>query len=126
MNRVKFGENLTVNAEPNLNKENFNKKGVETLRHEPKLKLCNCGNKKSIHSLSCRECELSNRKTKRPSYNQLIQDFKDLKNFVQVGKKYGVTDNSVRKWLKIYCIDEALVKTKSSAQTKNSVVKTIV
>ena len=52
-------------------------------------------------------------------------DFKELKNFVQVGKKYGVSDNSVRKWLKFYKMNDDMVKRKSSAQNKN-VAKAIV
>ena len=35
---------------------------------------------------------------------QLIQDFKELKSFVQVGVKYEVSDNAVRKWCKLYDI----------------------
>ena len=41
-----------------------------------------------------------------PKKEQLINDFKELKNFVQVGKKYGVSDNAVRKWCKKYKIGE--------------------
>ena len=33
-----------------------------------------------------------------------IQDFKELKSFVQVGLKYNVSDNAVRKWCKLYGI----------------------
>lgn len=32
--------------------------------------------------------------------NTLIEDFKTLKSFKNVGKKYGVSDNAVRKWCK--------------------------
>lgn len=38
----------------------------------------------------------------KPSVLELLQDFKELKSFVQVGKKYGVSDNAVRKWCQIY------------------------
>jgi transposase-like protein len=48
----------------------------------------------------------------------LLEDFEILKSFVQVGKKYGVSDNAVRKWLKVYQIDEDMVKRKSSARTE--------
>ena len=33
----------------------------------------------------------------KPIKEQLEQDFKELKSFVQVGKKYNVSDNCVRK-----------------------------
>ena len=42
-----------------------------------------------------------NRKVERPSYKQLQEDIKHM-SMVQVGKKYGVSDNGVRKWLKKY------------------------
>lgn len=40
-------------------------------------------------------------KVVRPSYEQLVEDTKNL-SMVAVGKKYGVSDNSVRKWMKKY------------------------
>lgn len=41
-------------------------------------------------------------KGSRPDILQLIKDFQELKSFVQVGKKYNVSDNSVRKWCQYY------------------------
>lgn len=46
------------------------------------------------------------RKSIIPLKDILINDFKELKSFVQVGKKYGVSDNAVRKWCKKYEILE--------------------
>ena len=31
---------------------------------------------------------------------QLLNDFRELKSFIQVGKKYDVSDNSIKKWCK--------------------------
>lgn len=43
------------------------------------------------------------RKSKRPSYEQFKKEFEELNhNFVAMGKKYGVTDNAIRKWIKSY------------------------
>lgn len=42
----------------------------------------------------------------RPSVLDLINDFKELKSFVKVGKKYKVSDNAVRKWCKVYKLPE--------------------
>jgi len=39
------------------------------------------------------------RRIERPSKEQLIKELAES-NFVQVGKKYGVSDNAIRKWLK--------------------------
>lgn len=67
---------------------------------------CECGNLKFKHSKSCIDCGFKrNRKVKdRPSKEELEQDIKDIKYFVQIGKKYGVSDNAVRKWAKSYGI----------------------
>jgi len=43
----------------------------------------------------------SKRKVERPSYEQLIKDIKKL-GYKGTGKKYGVSDNSIRKWKKYY------------------------
>jgi hypothetical protein len=40
-------------------------------------------------------------KVKRPPYEQLLADL-DTMSFVAVGRKYGVSDNAVRKWLRWY------------------------
>jgi hypothetical protein len=39
------------------------------------------------------------RRTERPSQDQLKMEISQS-NYVQVGKKYGVSDNAIRKWLK--------------------------
>ena len=38
----------------------------------------------------------------RPSLVQIYKDLNELGSYVQVGKKYGVSDNAVRKWIKGY------------------------
>lgn len=42
------------------------------------------------------------RKSRSPIKEELINNFKELKSYVQVGKIYGVSDNAVRKWCKKY------------------------
>ena len=42
-----------------------------------------------------------NRKVARPPFDVLSQDVKKL-GYTGTGKKYGVSDNAVRKWLKVY------------------------
>lgn len=46
------------------------------------------------------------RKVNRPSYTRLISDLSKL-SMVKVGRKYGVSDNAVRKWLRWYEADIA-------------------
>ena len=41
------------------------------------------------------------RKVERPTYDQLLEDIESM-SMLQVGKKYGVSDNAVRKWIKKY------------------------
>ena len=123
VDRVKFGETLTDNADDNPEPSSVKRKGVETLRRGPKL--CSCGEPIRFQSKRCRKCDVADRKTVRPSPFQLLRDFEELKSFVQVGKKYGVRDNSVRKWCKTYQIDDNMVKRKSSAQS-GSVAKATV
>ncbi len=64
---------------------------------------CSCGNEISKDANKCRDCyEKAQRKVKnRPSYEQLIKEIEET-NYVQVGKKYDVSDNAIRKWVKNY------------------------
>jgi hypothetical protein len=41
------------------------------------------------------------RKVQRPSYDRLMADVASM-SFVAVGRKYGVSDNAVRKWIRWY------------------------
>jgi hypothetical protein len=61
-----------------------------------------CGKKiKSKESKVCFECSaFSQRKVKdRPSKEQLLREVEET-NYCAVARKYGVTDNTIRKWLK--------------------------
>lgn len=44
---------------------------------------------------------ISQRKIERPPYEQLKQEIKEL-GYVGTGKKYGVSDNGIRRWVKTY------------------------
>lgn len=44
---------------------------------------------------------LKQRKTERPPYEKLLKEIEEL-GYIGVGKKYGVSDNSIRKWVKTY------------------------
>lgn len=107
--------------EPSLNKE-----GAETLHGRPKSKCLIC--EKDIYNSGqkycSRECNNISKTVKIPTYQELIKSFEEFNSFLQVGKKYNVSDNAVRKWCIRYGILD-MVKKKSSAQT-GMVVKTIV
>ena len=117
VNPCKFGETLTDNAdgnaEPSLN--NNVEKGVETRHKEPKSKkpkepkYCAYCSKEltgsSRRNKYCSsECAHKANGSKRPPVMELLDKFKELKSFVQVGNYYGVSDNAVRKWCNLYGI----------------------
>jgi very-short-patch-repair endonuclease len=65
-----------------------------------KDKHCSCGKKILKNSKTCNQCwALYRRKVDRPTYNVLINDVKEL-GYLGTGRKYGVSDNSIRKWIK--------------------------
>ena len=41
------------------------------------------------------------RKVKRPSYDELMANVASM-SFLAVGRKYGVSDNAIRKWIRWY------------------------
>ena len=47
--------------------------------------------------------KFSRRKVIRPSYEQFKKEFKELNgNYCAMGRKYGVSDNTIRNWIKNY------------------------
>jgi hypothetical protein len=71
----------------------------------PKIYYCKCNKVIGRKSKTCFRCSVENRETKKPSREQLIADLEELKTNVQVGKKYGVSDNAVRRWIRQYDIN---------------------
>jgi hypothetical protein len=60
-----------------------------------------CSQRCGVHSKGSREPKPDTRKVPRPSYEQLLSDLQSV-SLVAVGRKYGVSDNAVRKWLRSY------------------------
>ena len=82
------------------------KKGKQTNRKKYEYKCISCENKCSNKNGRCVKCyRIRSRKVERPTYEQLLKDIEET-NYIQTGKKYGVTDNSIRKWLKQYKKEE--------------------
>jgi hypothetical protein len=80
-----------INYKPNKTKPRGNDKN-----------LCGCGEFKTHHAKTCLKCDsISKRKVERPTYKQLIEEIKEL-GYVGTGKKYGVSDNAIRKWKRFY------------------------
>jgi hypothetical protein len=84
-------------------KEIIEKIIVEKKKNENKSSFCkHCGNKCTSSKDRCQPCyRKQSRKVERPSLYQLKIDIENL-GYSATGRKYGVSDNSIRKWLKNY------------------------
>lgn len=82
-------------AEQLLNELEKTKKGT--------LHYCQrCGTQISRKALYCANCyAIIQRKIDRPSRDELKKQIRELP-FTQIAKKYGVTDNAIRKWCDSY------------------------
>lgn len=60
-----------------------------------------CSRACGIHAPSSRAPHPERRKVERPPYDVLLAELA-ASNFCAVGRKYGVSDNAVRKWLRWY------------------------
>lgn len=54
-----------------------------------------------VGTTNMKNYSLSQRKVERPPYTQLIDEVDEL-GYTGTGRKYGVSDNSIRKWIKYY------------------------
>ena len=67
-----------------------------------------CGHDIYHSSIRCGKCENKKRlsdslaNNTRPSFAQLEADLIELQSYVKVSKKYGVSDNCIRKWINKY------------------------
>ena len=71
-------------------------------------KCLDCDNIIRNISKRCQQCATKNTitnnitKSNRPSLEQLREDLISLKTYINVGKKYNVSDGAIRKWIKSY------------------------
>jgi ferredoxin len=63
-----------------------------------------CSQACGSHSRGPRAPKPEMRKVPRPTYEQLLADLEST-SYLAVGRKYGVSDNAVRKWIKTYEAD---------------------
>jgi len=64
-----------------------------------------CGSRASVKHTGVDRPE--RRKVERPSAERLVRDIKEL-GYVGTGRKYGVSDNAVRKWGRRYGLSPGL------------------
>ncbi len=83
----------TPNAMKLINKEKKPKKNICPECNENEKWAC------SKYCISCNNVKA--RKINRPSYEHLVADVKNL-GYTGTGKKYGVSDNAIRKWINNY------------------------
>lgn len=97
-------ENLQVVC-PNCHSQTVNYKNKRWENYEKKKYYCIvCGRelKTNCATQMCLYCSSkSRRKADRPSYESLLNDIQTL-GYCGTGRKYGVSDNAVRKWIKSY------------------------
>lgn len=87
---------------PNCHSQTKTFAGRNNIQIKPIKKKCACGNEINKNSDYCRKCtHVKLRKLEiRPSHETLKTEV-DLYGYRGTGKKYGVSDNAIRKWLKI-------------------------
>lgn len=78
-----------------------------------------CSQACGIHSKGPREPKPKTRKVERPSYEQLMDDVSSM-SLLAIGRKYGVSDNAVRKWIRWYEAQAAGSETHGRAQAAGS------
>ena len=92
-----------IDIPPWFFKELHVKKIKKKRNNLPIIKVCYQCHKNEVtrYGRKCVKCHrLNSRKVKnRPSKEQLLKELSES-NYVQIGKKYGVSDNCIRKWLK--------------------------
>lgn len=64
------------------------------------IRKCQCGKIVLNRSKMCEDCyHISRRRVNRPILDVLISEVNDL-GYCKVGRKYGVSDNTIRKWIR--------------------------
>ena len=98
-------ENLQILC-PNCHAQTDNYGGKNIKKSRKKNYCEKCGKEISNNAKLCTTCFHNKLNEKlsliRPSKDELIESFKELKSFKEVGRKYNVSDNAVRKWCKKY------------------------
>lgn len=66
---------------------------------EKNKNYCECGKKILKKSIKCHSCKMKEKRKLRPDYNTLLSEVEIL-GYSGTGRKYGVSDNAIRKWIK--------------------------
>lgn len=105
MNRLNI---LGLNVEDKIQKNNLisSKNYTKNFLKKKEFFCKNCEKKiRNNKNDLCRKCyNFRQRKIERPSLEQLLKDIEQT-NYLTVGKKYNVSDNAIRKWIKQYGVN---------------------
>lgn len=95
------GSNLNKSSKSEYrNNKYLNRNELEEVKKIKTKNFCSCGKQIKKTSKNCNTCHTKSLRIKeRPSIEQLEIDIKEL-GYCGTGRKYGVSDNSIRKWLK--------------------------
>ena len=100
--------NATLDTHCGKNKKRRKMVALSDLQRHQKyidreMKKCECGSLIYKNSNFCKKCyDINQRKVKeRPSLKNLLDDRRTL-GLEGTGRKYGVTGNCIKKWIKIY------------------------
>ena len=75
---------------------------VKKIKKSKDVKICECGVEISLTSKKCRKCSHKElRVVDRPSYNELKASYEEI-GYLATGRKYGVTDNTIKRWINSY------------------------
>lgn len=77
-------------------------KELNELRKKEERTCKNCGKEVSCGATYCADCwSIMNRRVERPCREELKSLIRNLP-FTQIGKEFGVSDNTIRKWCDNY------------------------
>ena len=89
--------NATLPTHGGKNRNNF------IFKAKPTISKCRkCGKNIDYNATHCKDCSnIEQRINERPPHEQLKEEVEES-NYSAVGRKYGVSDNAIRKWMKFY------------------------
>jgi len=81
--------------------ENKNEVKIIKVRKKTiKCNYCNCGKRIDNRAKKCKVCDkINQRKVIRPELNEILKNVSEI-GYCATGRKYGVSDNCIRKWIK--------------------------
>ena len=89
---------------PNCHSQTHTYAGRNNKKPKNKYPCPSCGKERKHYTKAlCISC--GHRKVPLPSKEELLLQLKEVGSLVGLGRKYGVSDNAIRKWLKKYEID---------------------